>query len=127
LRESFPSLKFRRQHPIGQHIVDFACPEVKLVIELDGGQHAEQVEADEERSAALQEHGYRVIRFWNSDVMENLEGVLETISSALGAFPTLYLESGSSGACWLGREGAGGRRPPRPADGARPTSGHNRG
>jgi very-short-patch-repair endonuclease len=79
LRELDVPHRFRRQHPIGRHIVDFACPAAKLVIELDGGQHAVLSKADEERSLNIACHGYRLIRFWNGDVMENLEGVLETI------------------------------------------------
>ena len=83
LRESNPSLKFRRQHPIGRHIADFACPARKLVIELDGGQHAEQASADAARTAELARHGHRVIRFWNGDILSNLEGVSESIRQEL--------------------------------------------
>ncbi len=83
LRERHFAMKFRRQHPIGNRIADFACPALKLVIELDGGQHDAQAAADHARSAQLAEHGYRVLRFWNNDVMENLAGVLETIGAAL--------------------------------------------
>ena len=79
LREALPGWKFRRQHPIGRRIADFACPARKLVIELDGGQHGDLVDADAARSSELARHGYRVIRFWNNDVLENLAGVLETI------------------------------------------------
>ena len=62
-----PPVKARRQHPIGRHITDFAIPACKLVIEIDGGQHARAVEADAERTRTLNAHGYRVIRFWNND------------------------------------------------------------
>lgn len=89
LRERLTSWKFRRQHPIGRRVADFACPACKLVIELDGGQHGEQAKADEERSSELAVHGYRVIRFWNNDVLANLEGVLETIGRAIEAAPPL--------------------------------------
>ena len=88
LRERLAPWKFRRQHPIGRRIADFACPAAKLVIELDGGQHGERPIADEQRSNELAQHGYRVIRFWNSEVLESLDGVLETVSHALAAAPT---------------------------------------
>lgn len=88
LRERVLAWKFRRQHPIGRRIADFACPAAKLVIELDGGQHDGQMTADEQRSAELAIHGYRVIRFWNNEVIENIDGVLETIRRALEAAPT---------------------------------------
>ncbi|HUC66304.1 MAG TPA: DUF559 domain-containing protein [Stellaceae bacterium] len=89
LRERIGFWKFRRQHPIGRRIADFACPARKLVIELDGGLHAERTEADNRRAAEIARYGYRIIRFWNSDVLENLEGVLETIRHALEAPPPL--------------------------------------
>lgn len=79
LREKLPEWKFRRQHPIGRRVADFACPARKLAIELDGGQHADEEMADALRTAELAERGYRVIRFWNSDLTENLESVLEAI------------------------------------------------
>jgi very-short-patch-repair endonuclease len=88
LREHIAPWKFRRQHPIGRRIADFACPAAKLVIELDGGQHGERQDADEQRSAELSERGYRLIRFWNNEITENIEGVLETIRRALEAAPT---------------------------------------
>jgi very-short-patch-repair endonuclease len=75
--------KFRRQAPIGRYIVDFLCPKARLVVELDGGQHAEQVEYDAARTKFLEEQGYQVMRFWNGDVLENLSGVVETIWRAL--------------------------------------------
>ena len=87
LRERLPAWKFRRQHPIGERFADFACPSHKLAIELDGGQHALQQRADDARRAALARRGYRVVRFWNIDVIDNLEGVLETIRAALERTP----------------------------------------
>ena len=87
LRERLPAWKFRRQHPIGRRVVDFACPERKLAIELDGGQHALREEADESRSAEPAQRGYRVIRFWNSEVLTNLDAVLAAIRGALHADP----------------------------------------
>ncbi|HWG78890.1 MAG TPA: DUF559 domain-containing protein [Stellaceae bacterium] len=83
LRESGTRWKFRRQHPIGRHIADFVCPARKLVIELDGGQHDARAAADDARSAALAVHGYRVVRFWNNEVIENIEGVVMAILQAL--------------------------------------------
>src|SRR5712691_8105823 len=74
--------RFRRQHPIGDFIVDFACTKHSLIIEADGGQHADN-EADQRRTAFLQGDGWRVIRFWNNDVLANTEGVVETILRAL--------------------------------------------
>jgi len=71
--------KFVTQFPIGDAVADFACRRAKLAVELDGGQHASAIDADTERTRLIELHGYRVIRFWNSDVMSNLDGVLETI------------------------------------------------
>ena len=75
-------LKFRRQHPIDHYILDFVCLEARLVIELDGGQHADRQGEDQERTARLQARGYRVLRFWNTEVLENPEGVMEAILQA---------------------------------------------
>ena len=75
--------KFRRQLPVGQYIVDFACPELRLIIEIDGGQHAEQVIYDLSRTKILQSKGYRVVRFWNNEVLGNIEGVLEALTLTL--------------------------------------------
>jgi adenine-specific DNA-methyltransferase len=75
--------KFRRQHAIGRFIADFCSPESGLVVELDGGQHAEQVEADRRRTVFLTQEGYRVLRFWDNEVMENIEAVLQRIAEAL--------------------------------------------
>ncbi|MFN3934542.1 endonuclease domain-containing protein [Parvibaculum sp.] len=78
--------KFRRQVPIGPYIADFVCVERMLVVEADGGQHADNA-ADKRRTRYLEERGYRVIRFWNPDVLSNTEGVLEMILIALGEAP----------------------------------------
>ena len=75
--------KFRRQRPIGPYIVDFVCLEKKLVIEVDGGQHAGQVELDAKRSDYLKEKGYRILRFWNNEVLTETESVLTVILSSL--------------------------------------------
>jgi very-short-patch-repair endonuclease len=76
----FRSLKFRRQYPIGPYFADFACPALKLVVELDGGQHAERAEPDQRRSEYLARHGFVVFRVWNNDVFKNMTGVLEGLS-----------------------------------------------
>ena len=75
--------KFKRQTPFGPHIADFVCIGAGLIVEADGGQHAVQIEADEARTKYFEEGGYRVLRFWNNDVLQNLEGVLGTITSEL--------------------------------------------
>ena len=80
-------MKFRRQAPIGPFIADFCCEEHKLVIELDGGQHTDAIARDEQRSHWLSTKGYRVVRFWNNEVLQNLDGVLSVILSALGKLP----------------------------------------
>ncbi len=72
-------LKFRRQQPLGRYVVDFVCFEKRLVIEIDGGQHCLDGDKDEERDAWLKENGFTVLRFWNTEVLHNLEGVLERI------------------------------------------------
>jgi very-short-patch-repair endonuclease len=100
LRKKFPLEKFRRQHPIGNRIADFACPAKKLVIELDGSQHANQQAADDKRSLEIAASGYRVVRFWNNDVIENLASVLETIHRELEItppHPTLSAPAGRRG------------------------------
>jgi very-short-patch-repair endonuclease len=79
--------KFIRQAPIGPFVVDFVCRERRLVIEVDGGQHATD-KRDAARDYWLNEHRYRVLRFWNNDVIGNIEGVLETIVAALEGRPT---------------------------------------
>lgn len=81
------NFRFRRQHPVGKYIVDFACVEMKLVIELDGGQHQDQVDCDELRTKYLQSQGWRVLRFWNNDVLGNLDGVLSSVLDSLRSLP----------------------------------------
>ena len=76
--------KFRRQVPRGRYVVDFLCVEAALVVEIDGSQHAEQrSEADRRRTADLERDGLRVLRFWNPDVLTNIEGVLTSVATAL--------------------------------------------
>lgn len=72
-------VKFRRQHPFGDYILDFVCLELRLVIEVDGGHHAERAERDAVRTAHLQEAGFWVMRFWNHEVLKEIEAVKERI------------------------------------------------
>ncbi len=90
----FMGLKFKRQKPLGRYIVDFVCLERRLIIELDGGQHAEQRTYDRHRDGWLRSQGYTVLRFWNNDVMQQLESVLERIRSSLS--PGLSTPQGSA-------------------------------
>jgi very-short-patch-repair endonuclease len=78
----FAGFKFRRQVPIGRFIVDFVCFEQRLVIEVDGGQHADSV-ADKRRDRWFVANGFRVMRFWNNEVLSNLEGVMTLLAEAL--------------------------------------------
>jgi very-short-patch-repair endonuclease len=81
--EQIERFKFRKQAPIGRYVADFVCLERMLVIEVDGGQHAERKAEDDARTRALEMQGYRVLRFWNNDVLGNIEGVVEVIRRAL--------------------------------------------
>lgn len=83
LRGDKLGVNFRRQHAIGKTIPDFVCLQKKLIIELDGSQHLEQVKYDEERTKTLNALGYKVIRFWNCDVMKNVDGVILAIIQAM--------------------------------------------
>src|SRR5258707_3697725 len=80
-------VNFRRQHAIGPYITDFCAIKEKLVIELDGSQHLNQEEYDQERTEYLRSQGYKVIRFWNNDVMNNIEGVILAIQYAMEETP----------------------------------------
>jgi len=80
-------VNFRRQHAIGKYIADFCSVNEKLVIELDGSQHLEQEDTDAERTKYLESRGYKVIRFWNTDVMNDIEGVIRSILLALEPEP----------------------------------------
>ena len=77
----FNNLKFKRQQPIGEYIVDFVCKEEKIIIEIDGGQHntIENNQLDKERTDFLQSLGYKVIRFWNNEIYENIDGIWERL------------------------------------------------
>ncbi|MFN7227399.1 MAG: DUF559 domain-containing protein [Holosporales bacterium] len=86
-RDQLHGLHFRRQHPVPPYILDFVCSEKNLAIELDGGQHTENQEYDAERTRFLEEQGYRVLRFWNNDVLSNIEGVLEVVARTADVYP----------------------------------------
>jgi very-short-patch-repair endonuclease len=75
-------IHFRRQHAIGKYIVDFCAPSQKMIIELDGSQHLDHEKLDQERTSFLIAKGYRVLRFWNHDIANNLEGVINDIQQA---------------------------------------------
>jgi very-short-patch-repair endonuclease len=86
LRElQYDGIKFRRQHPLGNYVVDFVCIQHKLIIEVDGGQHNESKASayDEERSAWLEKQGYRVLRFWDNDVLRSMDSVISQVLAML--------------------------------------------
>jgi very-short-patch-repair endonuclease len=83
LGEAFPDRKWRFQAPIGPYRVDFLCFSEKLVVEVDGGQHASAAEYDQARTRFVEREGYRLLRFWNNDVLKNMGGVLAQISLSL--------------------------------------------
>lgn len=83
----FGGLKFRRQEPIGNYIVDFVCYEKRLVIEVDGGQHAQEKYEDAVRDGWLREQGFKVLRFWDNEVLANIRGVLELIRQSVTPSP----------------------------------------
>lgn len=83
IRNDKLGVTFRRQHAVGNYIPDFVCIEKKLVVELDGSQHLEQQEYDEERTKFLNSLGYKVIRFWNNEVTKNIDGVILAIIHAM--------------------------------------------
>jgi very-short-patch-repair endonuclease len=79
----FEGLKFKRQIPIDRYIADFCCSDARLMIELDGGQHATRTQEDANRTKVLEAMGYLVLRFWNNNVLQNIDGVLEEILNTL--------------------------------------------
>jgi len=97
--------RFRRQVPIGNYIADFACLEAKLVIELDGGQHQEQAEYDARRDLQMEAQGFRVLRFWDNQVFQETQAVLEVILRALEErtppHPNLPPQAGEGAECSL--------------------------
>jgi adenine-specific DNA-methyltransferase len=102
---SLDGYKFRRQQPIGPYIADFCCFRPRLIVELDGGQHAEQVEYDERRTAFLESEGYQVVRFWDNQVLMEMDAVLEMILKTLTETPS---PRGRGGPGPLPRRGEGG-------------------
>ena len=85
----FLNLKFRRQYSVGPYIIDFYCPEIGLAIELDGGQHATNIEYDRVRTAFINQLGIRVVRFWNNDITKNTSGVYDELARIAATPPDL--------------------------------------
>ena len=83
LRQTLSDRHWRKQVPFGPYVADFACHLAKLIVEVDGGQHAEAAACDRVRTLFLEAQGYRVLRFWNNDVLSNADGVLERIAQSL--------------------------------------------
>jgi very-short-patch-repair endonuclease len=79
LRRDQLGVRFRRQHPVGPYVTDFACRSLRLIVEVDGGQHAIRSDRDQRRNAWMADRGFLVLRFWNHDVLGNLDGVVERI------------------------------------------------
>ena len=107
LREVAPAARWRRQVPLRHFIADFASHREKLVVEVDGGQHS--AEADAVRTAIIEAEGYRVLRFWNNEVLANLEGVRSSIASTLALNPSPDLRFAPATLSPQGR-GTGGAR-----------------
>lgn len=84
-RRQLAGVKFRRQQPIGDFIVDFVCFECRLIVEVDGGQHVEQSHYDDVRTRWLEDRGYRVLRFWNNDVLADSDAVAQVILDAVAS------------------------------------------
>jgi very-short-patch-repair endonuclease len=82
-RKQMGHFKFRRQHPFGDYVIDFVCLEAMLAVEVDGGQHSVKREEDAVRTTSLSEAGFKVLRFWNNDVLRDIEAVTESIWLAL--------------------------------------------
>ena len=89
-RKNLDGVRFRKQVPVGKYIADFLSHDSKLIIELDGGQHTDAAGHDLQRDFWLRQQGFYVLRFWNHEVIENLDGVLATIHKTIGELRTLY-------------------------------------
>lgn len=87
-RKQIDQHRFGQQVPLGPYIADFVCLSARLIIEVDGGQHSERIAEDSERTAWLESQNFRVLRFWNNDVFENIDGVITTIVTALEGPPS---------------------------------------
>ena len=96
LRSAMPQYKWRRQMPVGPYFADIACFAEKLIIELDGGQHAEAIDKDAARTRFLGAQGYRLVRFWNNDVLANIDGVIERIAEEITTSPSRSSAAGPS-------------------------------
>ncbi len=107
LRSRQIDTKFRRQQPIEGYIVDFVSFERRLIIEIDGGQHADPSDYEERRTRCLEANGFQILRFWNNDVMENEEGVYQRVMTALRAAPTPSPSQAFGLGPSLSREGRG--------------------
>ena len=94
-------VRFNRQFPVGQYICDFASREKRVVIELDGGQHSATVDYDARRTRFLESEGYKVLRFWNNEVMDNLEGVVARIGEMLDNMPSPAPSREREGSLWI--------------------------
>jgi very-short-patch-repair endonuclease len=88
VRRRFPNYKFRRQMPIGPYFADVTCFAAHLVIEVDGGQHAQAGEYERSRTRFIERQGYRILRFWNNEVRDNLDGVIDVIARVLAPSPS---------------------------------------
>jgi very-short-patch-repair endonuclease len=115
LRRHLARAKFRRQVPVGSYFVDFVSHSAKLIIELDGGHHAFQHDYDELRTRFLQGQGYRVMRFWNRDIVENLEGVTAAIEKALAEYPSPLVGEGGAKRRMRGELPASNNPSPQPS------------
>ena len=117
LRENFATAHFRRQVPLGPYFADFASHRHRLVIEVDGGQHGVATTYDATRTAFLESQGYRVIRFWNPDVLHNIEGTITQIGIALALQTPPPCGEGQGG----GPPASAGEKTSTPADSATPS------